>query len=100
MFPTSLLAVLAAVLLAGANASNTNTCLALLGALNGACPASTLIPSLECCVAVSNFNKGGCFCNPTMSTLAGASNINTINTIVRPTCKVRRLPFPLISPED
>lgn len=68
--------------------SNTNQCLALLGALNGACPQSQLIPSQQCCIAVSNFNKAGCFCNPTMSTLAGESNINLINNLVRPACIV------------
>jgi len=79
-------ALLAALVAVSEAQTNTNTCLQLLGNLNANCPQSTLIPNLQCCLAVSSFNKAGCFCNPTMSTLAGASNINLINNVVRPTC--------------
>ena len=89
LFPLLLAAVAALVFSSNeANASNTNTCLQLLGNLNAKCPQNQLIPSLQCCLAVSEFNKAGCFCNPTISTLAGASNVNLINNVVRPACAV------------
>lgn len=68
-------------------ASNSNTCLQDLGALNTACPSSTLIPSNNCCLAVSKLNKDGCFCNPIMPLLMGQDNYNQVKNTLMPVCK-------------
>lgn len=73
--------------------SNTNQCLVLLGTLQSECPTSFLgglFPGKDCCLAVSEYNKAGCFCNPVHRSILG-ENYDDIKGLLKGVCKTNSL---------
>lgn len=54
--------------------SNTNKCLADLGAVQNSCPTSFSIPGIHsnCCDAIRQMNRDGCFCNDAIEYLVNS----------------------------